>query len=298
MRDPLAFFSIFDNQTSSSNASYSKQFFGKAANAATGSNSKNKTKMALPEAAFSLLEWAQHGQPLEDVIENYENNHNNNSNNNNSDTEEEEEMLVSDDEAKDTTAEQEEEEMPDWAQEVVNRKPNEWEDDESDTPEGLKVELRPYQKQALHWMTKREAEASDHWKRDQLELLKELAQIARPNQSSQGDSSLGSSSPIFCDCGPVLVDRKSYTAPSVGDLPNAHYGDNGMESLACTLSPEGDTHPLWEQRYLCNATQTQAIRFFVQPFFQTATAIPPPAPAPCRGGILADSMGLVSTFIQ
>lgn len=285
IRNPPEFFAIFD-QSRSNSASYSKQFFGKAAAAAYDNNAKSKTKMTLTEAAFSLLEWAQHGQPLEEIIENFGNDNNSSSN---SDSEEEPEVLV--DET--TNADQIEEEMPEWAQDVVSRKNMDLDDDEMDTPKGLKVELRPYQRQALHWMTQREKQASDHWKHDQLQLLNELAQMSTKSGKSSNDTSPPSvSAPIFCDVGPVLVNSSLVNAPTVGNLTAANF-ENPNSDNAEMVVEKHDTHPLWERRYLCNSFQTKAISFFVQPFFRKATATAPPAPTPCRGGILADSMGLV-----
>ncbi|KAG7345217.1 SNF2-related protein [Nitzschia inconspicua] len=282
---PLEFFAIFD-QTSSYNTTYSKQFFAKAA-ADTNSSTKNKARMTPAEAAFSLLEWAQHGQPLEDLIENYASN-----SNADSDLEDDEEVVQ--DEAHDGVVEQEEEEMPEWAQTVINGRSDSL-DDEMDTPRDLKVDLRPYQKQALNWMTHREAKPSGHWKSDQLQLLTELAQLAKGKSSREISSQSKASVSISCDCGPVLVDQRSIAAPAVGTLSSSFFENPNTDEQ--TFTSKDDTHPLWERRFLCNATKTRAISFFVQPLFRTATSIPPPAPSPCRGGILADSMGLGKTVM-
>jgi hypothetical protein len=244
--------------------------------------------MTLTEAAFALLEWAQHGQPLAELIENYENGV----------SSEEEDVMISDkshDEVPEDQEEQEEE-MPEWAQDVVNRKPADLEENEMESPQGLKVELRPYQKQALHWMTQQEATVGNHWKNDQWQLLKELAQMASKKYPSKDNSTPRLSGwDIYCDCGPVLVDVSSVSAPPVASVPSTYF-DNPNAELSTMTKPNSndhDTHPLWERHFLCNGTKSQAVSFFVQPFFRKATSIPPPVPSPCRGGILADSMGLV-----
>jgi SNF2 family DNA or RNA helicase len=290
--------------------SYSKQFFrsNNASNSkAKHGHSKNKHS-SLCDAAFSLLQWAQHGQPLEELIDNYSPTNNHNSSGSHSDEEgesEEEETMVNDDENdnnKATPCDEEEETMPEWAQEVVSETHN---DKEMDPPPGFKVALRSYQKQALHWMTHREQKTDGNenanW-RSQLQLLKELADLGNTSGASEGVAT-ESGKAISCDCGPVCVDLNRTKAPSVASVPDAFLVNLGsdesapLQSTSTMNNVDEVTHPLWEKRYLCNASQTQAVSFFVQPIFQKATASPPRAPKPCRGGILADSMGLGKTVM-
>ena len=109
-----------------------------------------------------MLQWAQYGTPLEELIELTQTT-TNTDDENDSDTD----MEVLEDVDKNTSvveAEGEEEVDPDWAQDDVETKnESSGTDDkdevmlmEMDSPPGLKVDLRPYQKQALYWMTERE----------------------------------------------------------------------------------------------------------------------------------------------
>ncbi|KAL3904003.1 MAG: hypothetical protein SGARI_005126, partial [Bacillariaceae sp.] len=286
--NPLEFFAVFTDANNKSSSSYSKQFFGSSNSNTNASGKKVQTNMTLCEAAFSLLEWAQHGQPLEELIQNY---------GKESDTScdtDDEEHIVEDENA--TTVE---EEMPEWAQDVVNQNRS---DGERDTPKGMRgVELRPYQKEALHWMTKREEDASQEMQTHQLELLQELAQSGsneKPAAPSDTHFVDPSQPPIHCECGPVKVDPDRMNSPTVASLPVGYFVDQ-MEDLSDSSSHTDEllAHPLWERRFLCNASKTQAISFFVQPFFRKASAAPPAPPTSCRGGILADAMGLGKTVM-
>ena len=144
------------------------------------------------------------------------------------------------------------------------------------------------------------------WRREQLQLLTELAESAagstgmnRSAPNTSGGQQL--QNPIFCDCGPVFIDTEKISAPDVGLVPDTVLRNPTEETIAtASTNDEGSddlTHPLWEKRYLCNATRTQAISFYVHPFFRKAVAVSPPTPKPCRGGILADSMGLGKTVM-
>jgi hypothetical protein len=310
IRNPPQFFAIFDNGTSTT-ATNAQLCFGANAVTTTTATRQRKTtntkKMSLMEAAFALLEWAQRGQPLAELIENYqENDHDDSSE---EEEKEDENVMVSPESlegVEDIIYEDESEEMPDWAQDVVTRTITDLEEDEMETPPGLQVELRPYQKQALDWMTQQEMTINNHWKSDQWQLLKELAQMSGKNKSSSNDQSMvkkhSGKDIIFCDCGPVLVDVHSVNAPPVASIAITYFEKSSSctdllstttRTITTPSTNHEDIHPLWERNFLCNATKTHAVSFFVQPFFRKATAIPPPAPSPCRGGILADSMGLV-----
>ncbi|KAL3928679.1 MAG: hypothetical protein SGARI_004963, partial [Bacillariaceae sp.] len=280
--DPPAFFAVFE-QANKASSSYSKQFFG---NKAADNSKKSKPKMTLTEAAFSLLEWAQKGQPLEDLIENY------GKDCDSSDESDVEEVV--DDKASDGSNPEIEEEMPDWAKDVVNQSRTEG---EMATPKGMKgVELRPYQREALYWMAKREQEASEESKSHELSLLNELAQAGSTSSATTSNVATAAQAPIHCECGPVIVDSNQIsTTPAafMMDEPVVHH----VEDLTSDSSPSELEHPLWEKRYLCNASKTQAISFFVQPFFRKASASPPAPPTPCRGGILADAVVLGKTVM-
>ena len=140
-------------------------------------------------------------------------------------------------------------------------------------------------------MTKRE-KIFGSGRNELIQLLKELASESAHSATlaSNDDSDVcivGSRKEISCDCGPVVVDTKSVDAPSVSKRKTANASDS--ENL-CAEDKELD-HPLWERRFLCNDDRTEALSFYVQPTFRNAAAEPPPPPLPCRGGILADSMG-------
>ena len=150
---PPDFFAIFDDRATKE-ASYSKQFFQRQ-NDGPGRPSWKQNK-TIQEAAFSLLEWAQYGTPLEELIDNYNAAAGSPKDN---DSEEEGDVIVDDDKGSSEDQEEEEEEtMPEWAQDVVNQNHA---TKEMETPSKMKVDLRPYQKQALHWMMEREKDLNN-----------------------------------------------------------------------------------------------------------------------------------------
>lgn len=146
-------------------------------------------------------------------------------------------------------------------------------------PSGLKnISLRPYQRQALSWMWKRETDRSN---RDDLEkelnLLAELArskdkQVMQPLEVYQQDDN---KEEISCECGPVLV--------SV---------DGAAKSTTIDGTVNPITHPLWQQRFLAYNGMKSSISFYVNELLGVATAQPPRPPRQCVGGIEADAMGL------
>ena len=235
-------------------------FFGKKPSKLSNQTNR-KSIAALPEAAFSLLQWAQNGESFD-----FEKNQISKS-----DDDGEGDMSMEDNlDQKGSVEEEEEKQVPDWAQSVVAS----CEDSskaipEMDGPKSLKVELRPYQRQALHWMMICEDES----KRDLDEQVKLLSELA-PNPTTALEPP--STKAIHCECGPVLVNPLvARNCPSVN-------GDTTHQL----------TQPLWQRRYLASYDLQKAICFYVQPLFGVATDSPPQPPQPCRGGILADSMGL------
>jgi hypothetical protein len=333
--DPIEFFAIFDDDNNNNNnngntthttecdssktigASYSKQFFASAAhsgdNIAT-TNRRSQNNNNCREAAFLLLQWAQHGKPELQNVNNTnkqavlgsglgdgdgdgdgDDNDNDDDDDDDDDDDENEEDIDMTKSLVHKSAIDELAAIPDWAQGVLRTEHNGKtgvtngnDDDENtmDTPTGFKdgVQLRPYQKQALYWMTQREKKVGSG-SSELMELLKELAGVTKPIGGGDNDEVfvLDTQKMICCDCGPVHVDTNRVEAPSV-----AAFTDDMSTSLVAH-------HPLWEQRFLCNDQQTKALSFFVQPCFGNAAAAPPPPPAPARGGILADSMGLGKT---
>ena len=272
--DPAAFFQLFQGIESTTDAATSKLFFGKAG--------KKKPQNALADAAFGLLQWAQHGESYDFAAPILVDD---NSSSSSEEEEEEEEELLEDNVEHPTT--EEEPHVPEWTArlETTTAQPTQYQ--EMDAPKEFKPQLRPYQKQALWWMTQRESQTElEEWSRHQLQLLQELATSSSSSSTSSSSSSsdveiLPPPQKVHCDCGPVYVDASAISAPAVTD--------NGT-------SPDLN-HPLWERRYLASPDRDQALSFYVQPLFGMAVASPPPPPQPCRGGILADAMGLGKTVM-
>mmetsp|Transcript_30966 Transcript_30966/g.35596 ORF Transcript_30966/g.35596 Transcript_30966/m.35596 type:complete len:1263 (-) Transcript_30966:110-3898(-) len=298
--EPIEFFAIFDNSNDEkTTASYSKQFFATAASNVNADTKRpgRHNKNDLRKAAFSLLQWAQHGKstsPLEKV---QKDNNMDKGVQGDDDSDDSEEDVDGGKSVVHTSANNEEADIPEWAIGVLrtedndNDSSNDNDDDKNtmDTPSGFRgVELRPYQKQALYWMTQREQKIAPG-RNEILQLLNELAGATKPIRGGgEGDDDevfVLETKMIKCDCGPVQVDTNRVQVPSVTAPPG----------YSPTSSTHHQHHPLWEQRFLCNDQQTKALSFFVQPCFGNASSQPPPPPAPCRGGILADSMGLGKT---
>ena len=344
--DPPSFFRIFHNDDEeiiddSSSPSpinchnNSKEFFDKKNNTAGRSTTATAKNRTLVQCAFQLLQWAQNGTPLEDLIEFTTQPTSTTTDDEDDDDRTEDgdvDGMASIDDA--TTSETgEEKAVPDWANALVedkgepksnptdatatwngihNNNNKMW--DEMETPVGMKVNLRPYQKQALLWMTEREqvpdfndesagdesssssSERLTAWKVLQIQLLKELAQSGEAPSPSSGNHSrqmevcqhLQNEHPIVCECGPVKIDTCRVAAPAVSEM---------IEDRAATKmsSRHFFVHPLWERRYLTNESMDKAYSFFVQPFLGKARGSLPPPPVPCRGGIVADEMGLGKT---
>ncbi|GAX28913.1 DNA repair protein RAD5 [Fistulifera solaris] len=200
----------------------------------------------LSSAAFGLLQWAEHGNTpdfskmAEEVEEGAEWN----------------EADEDDDEADDrSTAEV-------TSDTGLNL-------EEAEQPEGFtNVTLRPYQKQALHWMWHREtASETQEEVQGRLELLSAMAGVTNKNKVEI----MGSTENIVCDCGPVQV--------------------------ALEFRPSVIHHPLWSCRFLASPDMTEVKPFYVHELLGVASITPPRPPRPCSGGILADAMGLGKTVM-
>ena len=158
-------------------------------------------------------------------------------------------------------------------------------------PIGFKagIELRPYQRQALHWMCRREGYICEEMGSEtggDLELLAELA----GTMSKNSDSSIVmfGSKAISCDCGPVVVSDDSVASSSI---PVADYGQTNPSQKKYVH------HPLWRRRFLATDDLTTVYSFYVNELLGIASCIPPNPPKQCVGGILADSMGLGKTVM-
>lgn len=266
MPDPAKFFTLLDPTTNHAmRSTYSTKLL-----LAKPSTKQKTLSNRLQQAAFGLLQWAHHGETI-----NYEPPKTDTSDDSSSGDE-----LLEDNDDYNPADEEAKQPSPNWVQAQETTA----ELQEMQAPSDFKVQLRPYQRQALWWMTQREAqEELEESSRQQLELLEEMLSPSHtaPSVSSSSLSSSSLPDAILCDCGPVQVDTTRIEAPPVLD--------NGNKSEL--------KHPLWERRYLSNATRTKALSFYVQPLFAAAMASPPPPPRPCRGGILADSMGLGKTVM-
>ena len=295
--DLAGFFATFHDDKNASMHSYSKQFFAAIAAKAKANTTKGKPNESCRDAAFSMLQWAQHGKlpsvPVEDAKHDGDENPV-------EDTDVVEVDIDTETAAVRTSAEDEEAAVPDWARDLhcsndVDSKreaASKESEKEMDTPLGFRrgIQLRSYQKQALYWMTQREKKFGSG-RNDLIKLLKELANESAHSTTTGSKEDdvciVGSSKQISCDCGPVVVDTNSMDAPSVSKIIAINASDN--ENLL--VEDQEHDHPLWERRFLCSDDRTEALSFYVQPTFRNAAAEPPPPPLPCRGGILADSMG-------
>lgn len=279
--NPLKFFAIFEDDNENTIVdSYSKQFFAAAAHSSDISNSEKKRQNLkgnnhLRATAFSLLQWAQHGEVLPILEEKPNEKDDEDDDDNDNDADNNEKDI-------DETA------IPKWAEGVLRSRKGPDSDDNSDaensndTPLGFRagVQLRQYQKESLHWMIQREANTGVGTT-ELLDILNELSGIKSSIRRDKEDEVvlMLDTKVIKCDVGPVLVNTNRIEVPSVSGPSDAHQ----------------NYHPLWERRFLCNDQQTKALSFFVQPCFGNAKPFPPLSPAPCRGGILADEMGLGKT---
>jgi len=246
-------------------------------------NKRNRTvdKMDLAESAFDLLQWAQYGDVPEFKAPVAEAKHEIAEVKQQSSQESEE---FDEDVVLDESAFEAEEEGEAWAKSVVEAASKDplMNLEEMPEPEGFKgVTLRPYQRQALSWMWKRETDAANRDVVEQeLKLLSELARNKAATSSSYVDpyQQNKNAKEIHCDCGPVLV---------------SDAGIAKSTTLSGDINPV--THPLWQRRFLaCNEA---AISFYVNELLGVASAEPPRPPKQCVGGIQADAMGLGKTVM-
>lgn len=167
-------------------------------------------------------------------------------------------------------------------------------------PIGFKagIELRPYQRQALYWMCRREGYVCDEMDTDNdnngggemggdMELLAELAGTMANNSDPSIVMMCGSKA-ISCDCGPVVVWDDNVASSSI---PVADYGQSNPSQKTYIH------HPLWRRRFLATDDLTTVYSFYVNELLGIASCIPPNPPKQCVGGILADSMGLGKTVM-
>uniref|UniRef100_A0A7S1BPX1 Uncharacterized protein n=1 Tax=Corethron hystrix TaxID=216773 RepID=A0A7S1BPX1_9STRA len=189
--------------------------------------------------------------------------------------------------------EEDESQQEEWAREMLDAAatsndlpaPEEEESDDKD-PQGLiqkNVVLRPYQRRALRWMVRREEERAFEAKTSR-ELAELARQFYRDRYGLEEDGVPPSSSRIRdgvkCDCGPVRVCERT-----------------AQESTTIDGKMDPGDHPLWRRRFLLREDGEKVVSFYVNEVLQTASAHPPNPPRPCRGGILADAMGMGKTVM-
>jgi len=182
-------------------------------------------------------------------------------------------------------------------------------------PTGFKsgVVLRPYQRQALHWMCRREGchiqgetgnkdgdgmkglDNNDGGVDGELDLLAELASTTYSSKKSDASIQVwggGDKAVVACDCGPVVVNDESVASRAI---PVIEYGKKSSSSN------EGKRkyvhHPLWRRRFLATEDLGSVVAFYVNELLGIASATPPNPPSQCVGGILADAMGLGKTVM-
>ncbi|KAL7564161.1 hypothetical protein ACA910_021136 [Epithemia clementina (nom. ined.)] len=158
---------------------------------------------------------------------------------------------------------------------------------EAQDPPGFEngLHLRPYQRQALHWMRSREVDGTTRKQmEEELNLLTDLAsqQQEQRNQPAPDHHQTISSSDfvIHCDCGPVLLSNKA---------------KRQTRTIDGEINPL--SHPLWKTRFLASPNKSRSLCFYVNELMGIATHKTPKPPTPCSGGILADEMGLGKTVM-
>jgi len=298
VENPETFFGLFESDSAAKQQTSLNMFFD-VQNSLSSGNNKSRKRKQLPaaEAAFGLLQWAEHGDVVD--FNTADSADGGTSSSVSSVAEADTEIPEKGDGADDTSgvdAEMSEHDFEDTDADgddtstAEGKRLNEsvgateWATTlpEAEDPSGLAdgVTLRPYQRQALYWMTKREREGESRKDlEEQLSLLSELASSSSTGgiKSSSvvafhGKENAGKE--IICDCGPVLVsDEARKRSKTV---------DGEVNAL---------THPLWKQRFLASGDMKETLSFFVNELLGVATHRPPPPPQPCSGGILADVMG-------
>jgi len=251
IEDPISFFNLFTTKAAlSCNSTHSQTFFKKAVS--SNSISRKQSIAKKEEAAFSLLQWAQYG-PSNSPNFDQKNAVNESEKTQNNESSDEKVEILDEAEFDVNVASK----VPDWADNVFESKNSDSspsvstslaKDSSLQDPVGFtNVTLRSYQRDALHWMLKRESEFEneDDINRD-LALIADFASISKKRDSTQ-QFSLSTSESIKCECSPVLVsDQKRKSCLSIDGKK--------LSSME---------HPLWEKRYLANENMTEAYAFYV-----------------------------------
>ena len=244
-------------------------------------NKSNKKRLPITEAAFGLLQWAEYGDVPDFTPPSISQENETIPRDSKSEEDNEESVELNEDDleaasiaestARGKELDQSVATLSDWSMSLP----------EAQGPAGLAdgITLRPYQRQALYWMIKRESEGQSREElEDQLALLSEMA--SSEQAKSQTGSHLLEDKEIVCDRGPVMVSAE---------------GRKKSKTVDGEINPVN--HPLWKQRFLASDDMSETLSFYVNELIGVATHIVPSPPKPCSGGILADSMGLGKTVM-
>jgi DNA repair protein RAD5 len=272
---PREFFNVFSEAAAVTSSAASLYWDSKGS---TTSKAKRNGVGSLAQAAFLLLQWAQYGDVPDFGAEQKPAEANNSKSD--SDVASEDQVELGEDDFEDAADDETTAQAREWAQSVTPENSSAHLP-EAEDPKGFQnVELRSYQRQALHWMRQREVHGES--RPEQEEQMALLAELARPTKQVTAPtfSSHAPSEDIVCECGPV------------------HVSDRAREK-STTL--EGETnplgHPLWQRRFLTDSSKKTALCFFVNELMGVASHQPPISPRFCSGGILADAMGLGKTVM-
>ena len=282
--DPREFFALFENIKKDDGSTKSSLFFRNQNN---NQRTLISTKMTVSEAAFAFLQWAHYGDAPDFApsvaTENSAAADNEESDSycddDDNDDDESNNVVLQED---DFEGEVGSEESPAWAKDINNQSSDSEEANskqrlpELDDPLGFdeSVVLRPYQRQALYWMMKREEEGESREELEkELALLSELAAHSSTSSHNSVGGGTTQQPPIFCECGPVLV---------------SDAGRKAAKTVDGQANPVN--HPLWKPRYLADSSMENAVLFYVNELLGIATCHPPAPPKQCSGGILADDM--------
>jgi SNF2 family DNA or RNA helicase len=283
---PQEFFEIFEQENESTKGNSMKSF-GKKERHFKLSNNK---KMKLSEAAFALLQWAEHGDvpeftpAVDKAPSDTKQSDQETSNEQSGDEEELTSLVVLQEDEMDTELADDDDEATNQFPGILATTSNETASlPEMEDPSGFKdgVVLRSYQRQALHWMMNREHNERQREETErELNLLQELVPKKSKPPTDASDWAGDSSDDVRCECSPVIVSEAA-------------------AKKAMTLEGEVNpvNHPLWRRRFLTSIDKDVVILFYVNELLGTATYKPPNPPRQCIGGILADSMGLGKTVM-
>ena len=218
--------------------------------------------------AFPLLQWAQYGGdiPILSTIKDNDN---------------EEKTLTKEDEDSSTVDEesfQADEAEEELTNQILSSTKPVILQQESD-PIGFQSKLRPYQKQALFWMMEREKLSNSLDMQDDVwsELFNNNNTNQNPNILKPNNQNKNA---IVCDCGPVMISHNVKCTT--------------IDGVPCQNKT---SHSLWQARFLHCETSNQVKVFYVNELTQAVSLQSPNPLQSCRGGILADAMGLGKTIM-